>query len=342
MLNRIGKIVLILSLILSVILAAYYIHLVYRNSLAGEINERNHDKSPTPPWDDQDSAPPVDNQASSPTPAQAGDIWLLPGIEMKLVRIPATTVDEWKRLSGSRNYFLMGSPEASTAAKQKAEAWRNIDEVQHPVILTHDFWLGQFEVTQGQYSLITGANPAGFTSVGSDAPVENVTWRQANDYCNKLEEWAISLGILSIGDEVRLPSEAEWEYACRAGTTTAFHYGDELDASKANFNGNFPYGNEIRGEYREETMPVGSFAPNAWGLYDMHGNVWEWCRDWYGDYPLGMVTDPTGPNSGSGRVARGGSWLYNARLCRAAFRNYFSADYASNAIGFRVVVVCGM
>jgi len=135
----------------------------------------------------------------------------------------------------------------------------------------------------------------------------------------------------------RLPTEAEWEYACRAGTKTAFHYDNELDTFMANFDGNHPYINGERGQFRETTVPVGQFRPNAWGLYDMHGNVREWCLDWYGNYPVGPVTDPTGPRSGSLRVLRGGSWYTNAWRCRSASRGRIGAGVCLNDLGFRLV-----
>ena len=118
----------------------------------------------------------------------------------------------------------------------------------------------------------------------------------------------------------RLPTEAEWEYACRAGTTTPFHFGETISTDQANYNGNFTYGNGKKGVYRKKTTPVGSFPANAWGLYDMHGNVWQWCQDWYGDYPQKDVVDPQGPEKGEYRVLRGGSWSNDPRYCRSAYR----------------------
>ena len=120
-----------------------------------------------------------------------------------------------------------------------------------------------------------------------------------------------------------LPTEAEWEYACRAGTTTPFHFGETISTDQANYDGNFTYGNGKKGVYREKTTPVGSFPANAWGLYDMHGNVWQWCQDWYGDYPQKDVVDPQGPEKGEVRVLRGGSWISDPQYCRSAFRYWF-------------------
>ena len=133
-----------------------------------------------------------------------------------------------------------------------------------------------------------------------------------------------------------MPTEAEWEYACRAGTTTAFCYGNDLDSSMANFDGDYPYGNGRKGQDRKTTVKVGSFRPNAWRLYDMHGNVWEWCQDWYGEYRGGAVTDPQSPGAGSVRVSRGGGWDYGARLCRSANRSGDSPGGRIYDLGFRL------
>ena len=135
----------------------------------------------------------------------------------------------------------------------------------------------------------------------------------------------------------RLPTEAEWEYACRAGTTTPFFTGENITTAQANFNGNFPYHNSPKGEYRAMTMPVGSFAPNSWGLYDMAGNVWEWCQDWYDDYSAEDQVNPRGAETGTFRVFRGGGWRNYAQLCRSAFRYRYFQDYRHFNIGFRLV-----
>ena len=135
-----------------------------------------------------------------------------------------------------------------------------------------------------------------------------------------------------------LPTEAQWEYACRAGTTTPFHFGDSLSSNQANFDGNYPYGAE-KGPYLERTTPVGTYAPNAWGLYDMHGNVWEWCYDWYGEYTAGDAADPHGPETGSDRVVRGGAWDIYAQFCRSACRFRFDPGRRYRILGFRVAAV---
>jgi len=136
----------------------------------------------------------------------------------------------------------------------------------------------------------------------------------------------------------RLPTEAEWEYACRAGTTTPFHFGSQLNGRQANCNGTVPYGTDTEGPNLEKTTPVGNYPANAWGLYDMHGNVWEWCSDWYGEYPAGSVTDPSGPAAGSYRVFRGGSWGNDAVCCRSAYRDWHDPSIRLFILGFRVAL----
>jgi sulfatase modifying factor 1 len=230
------------------------------------------------------------------------------GVDMELVWIEPGT-------------FTMGSP--------SSEESRQDDEAQHRVTLTKGFWMGKYEVTQEQWQQVMGSNPSNFK--GAKNPVEQVSWDDCQEFLRKLNGKGVE------GD-VRLPTEAEWEYACRAGTTTVFHYGDDLDASIANFSGNYPYGRGKKGEYRKKTVTVGTFKPNAFGLYDMHGNVWEWCQDWYDNYPSGIATDPTGPSSGSRRVLRGGAWYDLARRCRSARRLWFVPTFRRYDLGFRVVL----
>jgi formylglycine-generating enzyme required for sulfatase activity len=209
---------------------------------------------------------------------------------------------------------------------------------QHRVTLSKGYWLGKYEVTQGQWQAVMGSNPSYFKNAGANAPVEQVSWEDAEAFCKKLTEKERAAGRLPSGYEYNLPSEAQWEYACRAGTTGAFHYGNDLDSSMANFYGNHPYGNGMEGQYRQTTVAVGSFRPNGWGLYDMHGNVWEWCNDWYGDYPSGAVTDPTGAASGAYRVDRGGSWDSWASRCRSADRDFGTPGSRFNNFGFRLAL----
>jgi formylglycine-generating enzyme required for sulfatase activity len=211
--------------------------------------------------------------------------------------------------------FLMGSP--------ASEAKREDDEVQHEVTLTKAFYMGKYEVTQTQYRAVVGENPSLFK--GGRLPVELVSWNEAVAFCRKTSELT--------GRRVRLPTEAEWEYACRAGTTTAYNTGDGITTDQANF-----YDSDNGGVYRKQTVDVGSFPPNAWGLYDMHGNVLEWCLDWYGDYDISKKIDPQGTASGFFRVLRGGGWFNDAGFCRSAYRIRFAPVHRLIIFGFRVVL----
>jgi formylglycine-generating enzyme required for sulfatase activity len=218
--------------------------------------------------------------------------------------------------------------------------------------------MGKYLVTQADYLAVVGSNPSYFTTQDWNGnpippdlsrPVEQVSWNDAVAYCAALSAREQAAGRLPAGWVYRLPTESEWEYACRAGTTTAFHYGNALHGGMANFYDYYEYDASIGDIYVSNpavpwlprTTTVGSYQPNAWGLYDMHGNVWEWCRDWYGTYPTGSVTDPQGPSSGSGRVFRGGDWGDDARLCRSAQRDGSNPSYWRSSIGIRVVLAPG-
>ena len=219
--------------------------------------------------------------------------------------------------------FTMGSP--------TSESQRNNDESQHHVTLTKPYYCGKFEVTQAQWQQVMGSNPSYFKTAGLDAPVEQVTWEDCQTFVKKL----CQLEQVPEGT-YRLLTEAEWEYACRAGTVTALCYGDDLDASMANFSGSYPYGQGVQGQYRATTVSVGSFPPNGWGLYDMHGNVYERCQDWYGTYPDRSQNDPPGPPSGTGRVLRGGCWRRIGAYCRSADRGSSVPGGADNLVGLRI------
>ncbi|MBP3557058.1 MAG: formylglycine-generating enzyme family protein [Thermoguttaceae bacterium] len=221
--------------------------------------------------------------------------------------------------------FMMGSP--------SSEAGRSDDETQHEVTLTKGFWMLETSVTQGMYRAITGSNPSYFES-GDNYPVERVSWFDSQSFCESLN----ALGVAPAGFAFRLPTEAEWEYACRAGTNTPYFWGSTLNGDKANCDGNSPYGGVSEGRYLEKTSAVGSYTPNGWGLYDMHGNVYDWCADWLGDYGSGPQTDPMGPTSGSDRVLRGGGWSHGAKYCRSANRDVHGPTYRSLSLGFRLVL----
>jgi formylglycine-generating enzyme len=199
------------------------------------------------------------------------------------------------------------------------EVDRSDDETQHGVTLTSGFWLGQTTITQRQYLVLERRNPSYFRE-DPEFPVESISWDDAQNYCRKLSILELQAGRLPSGFTYTLPSEAQWEYACRANSPMATHFGGAINATLANFDGKRPYGCTEVGPDRRRTTRVGSFPANAWGLHDMHGNVWEWCQDWYA--PLGAfeVVDPVGPAHGTHRVTRGGGWIHPGHYCRSALR----------------------
>ncbi|MEI6143930.1 MAG: SUMF1/EgtB/PvdO family nonheme iron enzyme, partial [Mariniphaga sp.] len=199
----------------------------------------------------------------------------------------------------------------------------------HKVVVS-DFYIGKYEVTQKEWTDIMGTNPSSFKGC-DNCPVEQVSWLDIQEFLKKLNQ--------RTGKTYRLPTEAEWEFACRAGTTNPFNTGNNLTTSQANYNGNYPYNNNPKGIYREKTMPVGSFAPNALGLCDMHGNVWEWCSDLYDEYYYAKPLNDNHKESFAGyrRVIRGGAWNSYAQDCRAANRDNTSPGNPYYAVGFRLV-----
>ena len=249
-----------------------------------------------------ESTPDVANESTKPT-IKLADESTNPTI--KWVAIPAGT-------------FMMGSP--------ADEVDRDYEESQHEVSLSA-FKMSAHEVTFAQYDPFCEATkrkkPSDEGWGRGQRPVINVSWDDATAFA----KW--------VG--ARLPTEAEWEYACRAGSTTPFNTGENLTTNQANYDGNYPYNKNAIGIYREQSIAVGSFAANAWGLYDMHGNVLEWCRDWYGDYPSTAQSNPTGPTEGSWRVLRDGGWEFTARYCRAATRDSSPPVNRDSYIGFRLV-----
>jgi eukaryotic-like serine/threonine-protein kinase len=229
------------------------------------------------------------------------------GVLLEMVEIPGGT-------------FIMGSP-ASEAGRE------NNESPQHQVTVP-SFCMGKYELTQAQYQAIMGTNPARFK--GDNRPVETVSWNDAVAFCEKLSQ--------RTGKKYRLPSEAEWEYACRAGTTTPFYFGESITPELVNYDGNYLYASAPKGQYRQQTTDVGTFPPNAFGLYDMHGNLWEWCQD---DYQENYINAPTSGSAStslnSNQVLRGGSWSLNPRFCRSAFRFNLNRADRNSYIGFRVV-----
>ena len=225
---------------------------------------------------------------------------------MKFVWIPAGT-------------FMMGS--------SKEELARKNDELQHKVTLTKGFYMGVYTVTQEQWTALMEKNPSKFQEE-KNLPVEQVNWNDCQEFIKKLQE--------KDPRPYRLPTEAEWEYACRAGTTTPFYCGTTISLDQANYNGNYAYGDGTKGIYREKTVPVGSFPANPWGLHDMHGNVWQWCQDMYEEqYPKEAVIDPLG-TKGESRAIRGGSWIDNPLECRSAYRGGSRPALKHSLVGFRL------
>lgn len=238
------------------------------------------------------------------------------GVSLPLVRIPA-------------GEFLMGSP--------ADEQDRSDDEGPHHRVRVGEFWMGQTPITQAQWRAVMVSNPSYFSNQpdSDQRPVEQVSWRDAMAFCQRLSERTRRY--------YTLPSEAQWEYACRAGTTTPFHFGDTITPKLANYDGNTTYANGPKGEYRKQTTPVGLFPANAWGLKDMHGNVWEWCLDqWHGSYAGAPAdgsawVDSEDEKSGTRRLLRGGSWIIILGDCRSADRYLLGPDIAIDYVGFRVV-----
>jgi len=253
--------------------------------------------------------------ARGPKPGQVKTINLRSGVSLDLAWIPP-------------GEFTLGSPEN--------ELGRYYNETQHKVRLTNGFWMGVSSVTQAQWQTILGNNPSYFQNGENGAPsdtgahpVEQVSWDDCQEFLVMLSR--------KTGQEFRLPTEAEWEYACRAGTSNALNSGKDLTTE----DGCCHHLDEVAWydeNSAEVTHPVGGKKPNKWGLYDMHGNVWEWCQDWFGDYSNGTQVDPQGPSSGSGRVLRGGSWSYDAKDCRSAVRDSGPPGSRSYDGGFRIVL----
>jgi formylglycine-generating enzyme required for sulfatase activity len=301
----------------------------------------------------------------APVPASLPPKTITNNIGMKLVRIPA-------------GRFKMGSPtsEQDVAIKESAVFWNRkpgeaypgeyrVEAPQHNIDITKTFWLGIHEVTQKQFKQVMSYNPSYFSKDDegkdeleyfdaskpadgkskvagvdtSDFPVENVSWEEALEFCKKL---TARDEVKPYGWMYRLPTEAEWEYACRGGAPSyqVFHFGNFLTSKQANFDGNYPFDGAPKGPYLARTCKVGSYQKNRLGLYDMHGNVQEWCADWYDDgyYRRTPSNDPPGPAMGKERVIRSGDWNYHAKDCRSAARDCMGPGSRSKYVGFRVAL----
>ena len=274
-------------------------------------------------------------------------------IQWRVVIVPTLSLQGMAYINPGT--FLMGSPGAEAERLD-----HSIDETQHRVTLTRGFWIGKREVSQDEYVSVLGSNPSYYRNgveaiIGGNSgpvtnelrhPVEYVSWFDATNYCGKLTEKDRSLGSIPEGYAYRLPTEAEWEFACRAGGTNAFHFGGAIRHGMANFWTGAEYDSRTGstegadGWWPGRTVEVGSYSSNAFGLFDMHGNVCEWCADWGGAYPVDPVTDPTGASTGVGRVVRGGSWNDRGVWCRSAirYRGGLPPDSRYALVGFRVVL----
>jgi formylglycine-generating enzyme len=267
---------------------------------------------------DDESETPIDSNETKGGPSNVepteGKPFTVSDLSMEMLWCPPGT-------------FMMGSPES--------EKGRDDDETQHTVTLTQGYWLGKYEATQAQWEAVMGTNPSEFK--GENLPVETVSWDEVTSFCAKLTERERKAGRLPEGYAYQLPTEAQWEYACRAGTRTAYSFGDTANllyrhANYADKNTNVGWSDKLHDDGHANTAPVGSYPANAWGFHDMHGNVREWCSDYYGIYPTGTVTDPTGPASGSDRATRGSSWDSVDHGLRSAKRLSQISDARSKGI----------
>ncbi len=256
----------------------------------------------------QNDLTPVKDSAQGGVSRRSALIYVIPSVNYKMIHVPPRT-------------FLMGSP--------STEKGRYDDEEQHPVTLTNGFYIGVTEVTQGQWKKIMGNNPSHFKECGDNCPVEQVTWIMC-------QEFIMTLNRKEKTRRYRLPTEAEWEYACRAGSSLAFANGD-ITKIKCGHDPNLDKIGWYCGNTGGKTQEIAKKIPNPWGLYDMHGNAWEWCQDRYGRYRPGHTVDPEGPDSGASRIFRGGGWGLSSRTCRSAFRDKYDPTLKCRFLGFRLV-----
>jgi formylglycine-generating enzyme required for sulfatase activity len=250
------------------------------------------------------------------------------------IRTPLATIAEaWTGMS-----LVELPPGRFTMGSASSELGRNTDEALHDVELTHPFFIGQYEVTQQEWRTVMGTSPSQFGNCGAKCPVENVTFADVQQFLAKMTAHVAQPQSKAPSLRFRLPTEAEWEYACRARTTGPFWTGENITTAQANYNGKFPYGSFPAGDNRQKPTPAGMFPVNPWGLGDMHGNVWEWTADWYAPYAetSSANIDPHGPASGEKRVIRGGSWYFDANSARCALRYTHAPQDRGFSLGFRV------
>jgi formylglycine-generating enzyme required for sulfatase activity len=252
-------------------------------------------------------------------------------IGMQLVSVPAGSFMMGSTDADVQEVYAQAQRDVGTAAKLE---WFTREQPRHRATLRSPFYLGRYEVTQAQWQTVMGSNPSQFRGCEL-CPVEQISWNDAQEFIRKLN-------AMNDGFTYSLPSEAQWEYACRAGKTTEFSFGSSISSAQANFDGQYPFGGGAKGVSRKKTMPVGSFPPNAWGLYDMHGNVWEFCGDLWHDNYDGAPKDGSEWSSGGDpahRVERGGSWDFHADALRCAYRFRARPDARVNNNGLRVKAV---
>jgi formylglycine-generating enzyme required for sulfatase activity len=267
----------------------------------------------------------------------------------------------WNFPAGKKDYFQRNETQSYinggtfTMGSAETEVGRSTNEGPQRQVSITSFFMGKYEVTQKEFEELMGINSSFFK--GDTLPVETVSWLEAVEYCNmrsKKEKLSLAYKITNSegctivfwnkkANGYRLPTEAEWEYACRAGTNTPFYTGNNITTDQANYDGYSPYNKNPKGKYVEKTTPVGSFEPNPWGLYDMHGNVLEWCWDKYGDSPstVGLLdvvaaVNTSGDSAGDFRVIRGGSWAGTGRGIRSAFRGNNIPSAQNSYLGFRI------
>ncbi|HEY9659512.1 MAG TPA: formylglycine-generating enzyme family protein [Allocoleopsis sp.] len=269
------------------------------------------------------------------------------GVVLEMVKIPAG--EFWMGTAKEERDTLIQEYTRHGVERKDAEKWIFREMPQHRVVVP-EFWMGKFAVTQAQWSRVAqlpkvklDLNPDPAEFKGANRPVERVSWNEAMEFCDRLNRFVEARHFRKTGKPYRLPNEAEWEYACRAGTTTPFHFGETITTDLVNCRGNYPFGSAPKGEFRAQTTDVGSFLANAFGLFDMHGNVWEWCADhWHENYQGAPIDGSAwlSENQKADRLMRGGSWFRYPRLCRSACRGYDTPGLQYGILGFRVV--CGL